>query len=73
VETHRVCSGVVSKRNRSFSLRSATANRPEFDEFVSGHGTSLLRAAYLLVGDRGQASSRGDVNKLKVEVPPVGA
>jgi RNA polymerase sigma-70 factor (sigma-E family) len=55
VETHRVCSGVVSKRNRSFSLRSATANRPEFDEFVSAHGTSLLRAAYLLVGDRGHA------------------
>lgn len=26
-----------------------------FDEFVSAHSTSLLRAAYLLVGDRGHA------------------
>ena len=45
----------MSNGDQSNSTESSTMTGSGFDEFVSAHSTSLLRAAYLLVGDRGHA------------------
>jgi len=46
---------VESNSNQANSTESSTMTSSGFDEFVSANSTALLRAAYLLVGDRGHA------------------
>lgn len=49
-------------------VSSRSSRRPggEFDDFVRSHGTPLLRAAYLLTGDRGHAEDLVQVTLIRL-------